>query len=517
LSEVSTQSDLGDKPVTTTSGMTTKVVKGSFWLLAGQVLPLIATFISTPFVIRSLGSEAYGALLVVGLVSSYVSFADFGMGLSSTKFGSEAYAEGNRKKEAVIIHTAGMIALLSSLLIALPIFFFSDIIVGDLLNIPSSLLQKASVSLKITAVAFVVTILASVLNTPQLARMKMNLNVMINAGSKVLMILVTPFVLFFGGGIVEATLVALATAVVALIANILVSSRLLPELFSISISKRTANQLVKFGGNVVLYSIGLTLINYLERFILAKLVSVQSVAYYSVAATFALMMSMISMAMVQTLMPAFSQLLTPEKKSQLNSLFSRTLRFSFIAAIPAMMILLTIAKPFFTLWAGNEFGRESVYPFYILLVGVFFGISSYIPNCILVASGQPRLFAKFYLFELVPYGVLAFFLVKQFGIIGAAITFSIRETVNSLVFIKLAQKKTGIAYDIHEHIYHYLLGFLIFLPAVVAGIAGVELLLLLFAFLPFCIAAYTLFVWKKLISGEERKWIKSKLTFLRLS
>jgi len=33
-----------------TAGMTTKVVKGSMWTLAGQVAPLFATLVATPFV-----------------------------------------------------------------------------------------------------------------------------------------------------------------------------------------------------------------------------------------------------------------------------------------------------------------------------------------------------------------------------------------------------------------------------------------------------------------------------------
>jgi hypothetical protein len=40
-----------------TAGMTTKVVKGSLWTLAGQVLPLFATFLTTPITIRLLGLE----------------------------------------------------------------------------------------------------------------------------------------------------------------------------------------------------------------------------------------------------------------------------------------------------------------------------------------------------------------------------------------------------------------------------------------------------------------------------
>jgi O-antigen/teichoic acid export membrane protein len=60
-----------------TRGLTAKVFKGSLWTLVGQVLPMLASLVSTPFVIRFLGSEAYGVLILVGLIPYYFAFADF--------------------------------------------------------------------------------------------------------------------------------------------------------------------------------------------------------------------------------------------------------------------------------------------------------------------------------------------------------------------------------------------------------------------------------------------------------
>ena len=141
--------------------MTTKVVKGSLWTLGGSVLPLAVSFISTPFIIRFLGAESYGVLLLVGLIPTYLSFADFGMGVASTKFASEAYGQGDSRKESEIVWTATAIALVTSLVIAIPIIVLSfEIVVA--LNVPDHLLAEASMALKIAALAFVLGILGSV-------------------------------------------------------------------------------------------------------------------------------------------------------------------------------------------------------------------------------------------------------------------------------------------------------------------------------------------------------------------
>src|SRR5262245_35025125 len=107
------------------AGMTTKVIKGSFWGFLGQILPLPVTLITTPFIIRCLGPDSYGVLVLINLIPIYFTFADFGMNYGSTKFASEAYAAGDAESEAKIVRTAALIAFLSSLPVALLIIIFS--------------------------------------------------------------------------------------------------------------------------------------------------------------------------------------------------------------------------------------------------------------------------------------------------------------------------------------------------------------------------------------------------------
>ncbi len=493
-------------------GMTVKVMKGSFWVLMGQVLPLFATFVASPFVIRLLGSESYGVLILVGLISSYFSFADFGMVMASTKFGSEAYASGSSDNEGSVIRTAALIGVFSSLLIAIPMFIFSGWIVSDLLKVPEHLHKQASIALKITSIAFVMSFIGNIFNTPQLSRMRMDLNVLINSGFKILMTLTTPIVLYFGGGIVQAIMVTFVAAFLIMSVNIIVSGRLQPSIFVTSINQKMVRPLLKFGGNLVLYSIGLIITNNLEKFLLTRYVSVKSLAYYSVAFTFANMTTMFSMAMVQTLLPAFSQLLTPDKREQLKSLFNRCVRVGLISMIPSLMVLLIIAKPFFTIWAGKEFGINSIFPFYVLLAGVFFSLLVYVPNTILLSSGRSHLFARFYLVEILPYAAITYFLINWLGIIGAAMAWSLRETVNAFTFIHYAKKHTGLTLDPDRKFKGIIGGALVFLPPALVAFLYNNFSPWIFILLPFCLAAYFLFTWKKLVNPEEREWIKKQFS-----
>src|SRR3954471_24670881 len=155
--------------------MTTKVVKGSLWTLAGQVLPMFASLITLPIVVRVLGAEGYGLLQLIILIPNYFAFSDLGMGMASTRFAAEAFGRGDRDAEARVIRTAAFIALISSALLAVPIAIFAGPIVSQF-SIPADLIAPAILGLRITSATFVVTVLATVINSPQLSRLRMDLN-----------------------------------------------------------------------------------------------------------------------------------------------------------------------------------------------------------------------------------------------------------------------------------------------------------------------------------------------------
>jgi O-antigen/teichoic acid export membrane protein len=494
-----------------TSGMTTKVVKGSLWTLLGQVLPLFVSLISTPFIIRFLGSEGYGVLILVGLIPNYFAFADLGMGIASTKFGSEAYGEGDRKKEGEIVRTAGFITLLSTLLFAIPLFVFSHQIVTGWFNVSEKYQASASVALKITSVSFVLGILSGVLNTPQLSRLRMDLNTLVNAVPKILMAIVTPFVLYLGGHVVEAVWVTLFAAVLILAGTIFTSGYLLPELYKGTINKSLFRPLLKFGSGWLIAMIAAILLVNIEKIFLARYVSVESLAFYSVAFTLANMATMFSMSMIQSLVPAFSQLLTPDKKEEFNTLFSRAVRLNLIWLFPTIMFLFVIAKPFFSIWAGVEFGEESTATFYILLFGLFFNILAYIPHSTITASGRTDIFAKIYWLELPIYIAALILLVHLFGIQGAALAWSLRVSVDTFIIIWLAKRITGISIKFVKSVFKLFVGILILTLPVLFAIFYNNFSPWLILLLVLCATLYMLVVWSTFVDLEEKLWIRAKI------
>ena len=492
-----------------TAGMTTKVVKGSLWTLAGQVAPLAVSLITTPFVIRMLGAESYGVLILVGLIPTYLGFADFGMGLASTKFASEAYAEGNPAKEARIVRTAAFIALCSSIPIGLVLFSFSGSIVS-FFSVPEHLHGEASLALKFAAVTFVLNLLNGILNTPQLTRLRMDLNTLINAAFRIVGLIAVPIAIYLGFGILGAILVLMLSALLTLAGHIFASSRLLPHLINLTLEIGTVRSLIKFGIAWVWATIaGMVLIN-AEKGILAGFASVEALAYYSVAFTLAGMMTMFSGAMTQSLIPAFSQLQRPGFESQFNSLYGRGIRFTVIWLVPTLVFLMLIAEPFISFWAGPHFASQSVTPFHILQVGLVFNVLAYFPHAAITSTGRTDIFAKLYWLELAPYLLMLWYLTARFGIIGAAAAWSLRVIADALIFFILGKRVAGVSLQIGNVTPLVIAaGSSLFPIAVYLICEKITVIVLASAGIWAC--AYAFLVWKFVLFTEEIDWISSQM------
>jgi O-antigen/teichoic acid export membrane protein len=233
-----------------------------------------------------------------------------------------------------------------------------------------------------------------------------------------------------------------------------------------------------------------------------------------VAFTLAMMMTMLSASMTQSLIPAFSQLLAPEKRAQLNNLFSRAFRMNIIIMLPVLAVLFVIAEPFFTLWAGSDFGRESTMPFYILLIGLGFAINNYVPMSLLMASGRTDVVAKLYWAELIPYLVLTAALTYRFGARGAAAAWTTRVIVDTALISWIASRRIGVTYQAVGRGWQSILllaGTL--LPAIAVAFL-VEFSYLLILLLPLFLSAYVVVAWKNFLASEERNWLADRVGFV---
>ena len=146
-----------------------------------------------------------------------------------------------------------------------------------------------------------------------------------------------------------------------------------------------------------------------------------------------------------------------------------------------------------------------------MLLGIAFGIIVYVPNCILMAAGKSNVFARFFIIEVVPYAIITYFLVRQFGTIGAAVAMTLKEMVNSLVFIRFTKRHVGLIYPFKDDAKNILLAVSVFLPTAAFALFIDNFSLWLILLLPLSLLGYLYILWNKIINAEEKAWLLIRL------
>jgi O-antigen/teichoic acid export membrane protein len=422
------------------------VARGTLLSFVGQSVTMIATLTATPWVIRLLGSQQYGVLALVNVLLGHLSFADLGMGTASTRFGAVAHAKGDDRGEATAIWSALVLAMVPAATAAIVLLFSAPALVVQGLRLPSSLQSSAIICVRLVGVAFLARAISGVLNTPALVRLRFDLVVPITSGTAAAQILLVPLVIFLDGGLVGAVIVVACAPVAAALLHAGVGLRLLPELRRPRVDRRLLLPLAHFGGALVVSTLADTLLIHAEKLLMPRYASVRGLAHYAVAFTLANMLTQLPLATLQSLIPALSRLHAAEDLAAVERMYRRALQGMIFWILPGGLFLSVVARPFFTMWAGPEFGIESTLPFYLLIGGIMLEILSYPAHALLVAYAKTGTIARCQVSLLVPYLFASVLLIQRFGAAGAAIAWTARALVGTTLLATLARRASGIAF-----------------------------------------------------------------------
>ena len=484
-------------------GLTSRVVHGSFLNLFGQGVTMLATLIATPFVIRLLGPASYGVLALVHVLIGYLSFADLGMGTASTRFGSQAHARGDDDGEAAAIWTSLLLAIIPAATVALALILGARPLVERGLRLPPNLHDAAVICVRLAAIGFLARAIAGVLNTPAIVRLRMDLYVSILSGTAVVQIVLVPIVIYFGGGLTGSATVVAGAAIATALLFAIVGVRLLPALRRPHIDRELLHALAKFGGALVVGTIAAALLSNVEKLLISRYASVHALAYYSVAYTLAFMLTQLPLALTNTLIPAFAQLQERGDRAAFEQLYRRGLHGMLFWALPGAVFIAAVARPFFTIWAGPQYGLQSTLPLYLLLGGVVCEVLAYVPQGLLIAHGRTDIIARCNLAILVPYVVASALLIREYGAPGAAIAWSLRAMISLIVFSTFAERVSGFAFvalPINKRDFAFSVLILVVPVAIAFPISPIVRT----AVAILAVASYLLLIFARVLTTEER-------------
>jgi O-antigen/teichoic acid export membrane protein len=203
----------------------------------------------------------------------------------------------------------------------------------------------------------------------------------------------------------------------------------------LNFDKASARKLIHFGGWVTVTNLVSPLMSTLDQFVVGGILGVRSVAYYSVSMTAATRLQLFSGTIARTLFPVFSRV---DRHEALEVASSAIVTLSFVSMLvyaPALSAL----NPLFTLWLGKSFAVSAIPIAAVLFVGAWFNGLAIIPYSLIQGQGRPDLVSKVHVCEVLPYFAVLWLFVHWIGILGVALAWSLRVTIDFVVLWLIAK------------------------------------------------------------------------------
>lgn len=408
------------------------LIKNSMWNLGGFIIPTLVAIPSLGLLARYLGTEKFGLFTLAFAIVGYASIFD--AGLTRAVIREIAINRNSKEEQRRIISTStvsiGVLGCVAALFIYITIPS-----VQSLLNISEVSNSDAELAFKILALSIPVFLLNQVwLAYLEGHELFANINIQRVISNSCIAGLPTIFALY------SATLtMAIAGLLLGRLISLFISFWFCRKIITHSgllFDQSTLKRLIKFGGWMTVSNIISPMMVYFDRFIISNMLGANQVAYYTAPSEGVSRALNVPSALARALFPKLSKASNKSEKMHLEKI-----SYFLIASVCCPMILLGFiyAQEIMVLWMGSEYADEPVIILRILLVGFLFNALAQIPFSKIQAAGKAHITAILHACELLPYLALLYFLSSNYFLIGVAISWSIRVTVDFVLLYSCAK------------------------------------------------------------------------------
>ncbi len=408
--------------------------------LLGFGVPLVVAVFVFPVLTHSLGPARFGLLGMSWAFLEYLTLFDVGLGKATVRYVADSIARGTddvSQITSVSIATQLAIGSLAGLALALA----SPLLVRHVFHANAALTSEATtlfvvVGLNLPAVLVVMT-LRGVLEGAQRFDISNMLKIPSSAGT-----LVIPAILAWRGySLPTIMLGVLAWRILTVIASGIAIGHVVPR-FRVELPHdwRRLRGLISFGGWVAISGIVSPMLVYFDRFALGARAGLEAVGYYTAPYEGMTRLLLIPVSLAAALFPLLTGLGTVAAAPQINRLFASSIRILVVVmGVPALLAFL-LAPQILGWWMGPVYAAAGSTALRILAIGVLINAIAQLPYTFLEASGRPDVPAKFHMLELLIHIPIAWVLVGRYGINGAAIAWTLRVTIDTLLLLSAARR-----------------------------------------------------------------------------
>lgn len=424
--------------MTQTSGRL--LARNTLFNLLGQAAPMVAAVVTIPILIHSIGTERFAILTLAWIVIGYFSLFDFGLSRALTQVVADRLGASDARDLPEVVWTA--LALMSALGVAGAVLLaaVSPWVVRGGLNVPPELRTETIRTLYLLALGLPFVISAGGLRGVLEAYQRFDVVNAIRVPTGVFSYLGPLLVLPFTRSLAAVVAVLVVGRVAGWLAHLYYCVRVVPELGArVALRPHLVTPLLRFGGWITVSNLISPLMTYVDRLVIGALLPVAAVAYYVTPYEIVTKLWVIPGAVAGAVFPALAGSYALNRL-RARELFFAGMRATMVALFPVVLILFTLAPEGLRLWLGPEFARESTPVLRWLAAGVLVNSLGQVAGAAVQGAARPDLAAKLHAAELPFYMVSLWFLVREYGVTGAAIAWTLRVGVDAVVLLFISDR-----------------------------------------------------------------------------
>lgn len=480
-----------------TSGLL--LTRNTVWNLVGQVAPMAVGLIAIPHLVHALGTDRFGVLTIAWMVVGYFSFFDLGLGRAMTNLVAQKLATGRDHELPAIIWTANLLMVAMGILGAIVLALLSPVLVRNLLKTPPTLQLETTRAFYLLSLSVPFVISTAGFRGVLEARQKFGIINVVRIPMGIATFAAPLLVLPWSKNLTALVGILVAMRILFWLVYTFLALRDIPILLhKIVMDTHLLPMLFSFGAWMTVSNIVSPIMAYLDRFLVGMMLSLTAVAYYATPFEIATKMSILPMAIVGVLFPAFSTALVADRK-HVGKLFQRAVKYVVLALLPLTLLIVLFAQNCLNIWLGSTFASHSTRVLQILAIGVLVNGMAALPFALVQGAGRADITGKLHLSELPFYLVIVWILTRYFGIEGTALAWTIRVIADAILLFWATGRFVGIIVRLKFIFFAMATVVIVFAMTMIGMSLPVKILIAIVSLSLFAVAA-----WFAVLAADER-------------
>jgi O-antigen/teichoic acid export membrane protein len=247
-----------------------------------------------------------------------------------------------------------------------------------------------------------------------------------------------------GTRLIGVMLGGLAVQASGFLVYLAISWHLLPNLFPVRWSVARLRTIARLGGYISVSQIINPALEQIEKVLIGAFAAVDQLPYYSVPYSVAWSLTVVPTSLASVIYPAMARLLSQEDHAGVRETVRRATRYIFVMLLGPVVFLILYAPPLLAVWMGPDFAAMATTPLRLLSIAVLVNVLSWPSYHLLHAAGRADLTARYHLLELAIHVPVSILLIFRLGVIGAALGWLLRVSLDSTLLLRAAARVTGV-------------------------------------------------------------------------